>query len=373
LSGPGEPGPPAEPDESNSPPQPVTDSVAGEVASPVASDVIDPITGLVADPTVDGTVANQDPARPGARVFSLEGRAAPGLYLIGWLASIVGIALIIVASLAGGGVAAVILLLAGLVAMSAGLIGAAGAQAIQRKVEGRLGYAGPSPVLVLAAAIVTANLLALVVAVIGRPFGLRGATPVGALVGLLVSAAVNVGLIRLLVVGTGALSWEDMAIRRPSRLARGDIVLGAVLGVAVLYLTALLAVALLQVLAQPPPQLPEATNASGRLATFVAAALVAPISEEIFFRGFVTTAWARTSSPRRAIIQGGLLFAFIHVLTLGGPTFVVGAQWALFAFLVRLPVSFSVGWIFMYRRSIYASVALHVTFNGLPLLVAYLR
>jgi membrane protease YdiL (CAAX protease family) len=351
LSGPGEPGPPAEPNEPNN-----------------SNGPLEPVTIQVSEPATDDTAS-----RPGIRTFSLEGRAAPGLYLLGWLASIVGIGLVIVASLAGGGLAAVALLFAGLVSLSVGLIAASGAQAIQRRAEGRPGYAGPSPVLVFAATVVTANLLALIVAVVGRPFGLRGATPAGALIGLLVNTAVNVGLIRLLVVGTGSLSWQDMAIRRPSRLARGDIALGAVLGVAVLYLTGLLAVILLQVLAQPPPQLPEGADATGRLAIVVAAALVAPISEEIFFRGFVTTAWARASSPRRAIVQGGLFFAFTHVLTLGGPTFAVGAQWALFAFLVRLPVSFSLGWIFLYRRSIYASIALHVTFNGLPFLVTYLR
>ncbi len=349
MSGPGEPRPPAEPSESNSPPEPdadqATDRISGDQPSP----------------------------RPGVRMFSLEGRAAPGLYLIGWLASIVGISVIVVAAMAGGGPVAVALLFAGLVALSAGLIGAAGAQAIQRRAEGWAGYDGPSPVLVFLAAVVTSNLFVLAVALVGSPLGLRGATPAGTLVGLLVSAAVNVGVIRLLVVGTGALSWEDMGVRRPSRLARGDIALGILLGVAVLYVTALLAVALLQVLAQPPPQLPETTDLIGRLVTLVAAAVVAPISEEIFFRGFMTTAWARASSPRRAIVQAGLFFAFTHILTLGGPSFAVGAQWALFAFLVRLPVSFSLGWIFLYRRSLYASIALHVAFNGLPLLLTYVR
>ncbi len=349
MSGPGEPGPPSEPSESKSPLEPF----AGQVTGPTGGD-------------------NPSP-RPGVRTFSLEGRAAPGLYLIGWLASIVGIGLVVVASMAGGGPAAVVLLFAGLLALSVGLIGAAGAQVIQRKAEGRAGYAGPSPVLVFAGAVVTANLLVLVVAAIGRPLGLQGATPAGALAGLVVSGAVYVGLIRLLVVGTGALSWEDMAIRRPWRLVRGDIVYGAILGVPVLYLTALLGVVLLQVLAQPPPQLPEATDMSGRLAILVAAALVAPISEEIFFRGFMTTAWARAGSPRRAIVQGGLFFAFTHVLTLGGPSFAVGAQWALFAFLVRLPVAFFLGWVFLHRRSLYASIALHVIFNGLPLLLTLFR
>jgi membrane protease YdiL (CAAX protease family) len=164
-----------------------------------------------------------------------------------------------------------------------------------------------------------------------------------------------------------------MGIRRPSRLARGDIAYGAILGVVVLYLTALLGVALLQILAQPPAQLPEATDMSGRLALLVGAVLVAPISEEIFFRGFVTTAWERATSYRRAIIQGGIFFAFTHVLTLGGPSFAVGAQWALFAFVVRLPVAFVLGWFFLRRRSIYASIAIHVTFNALPLLLSLFR
>jgi membrane protease YdiL (CAAX protease family) len=368
LSGPDEPGSPSEPNQPIQPGQPeqpgppTPQSGLGEPAGVPATGLDDrPITG------------EAGPARPGLRTFSLEGRAAPGLYLTGWLASVVGIGLLIVAAMAGGGVAAVVLLFGGLVALSVGLIGAAGAQAIQRKAEGRPGYPGPSPVLVFAAAVVTATLLVLVVAAIGRPLGLRGATPAGTLMGLLVSAAVYVGLIRLLVVGTGSLSWKDMRVQRPSRLARGDIALGAVFGVAVLYLTGLVALALLQVLAQPPSQLPEATDLAGRLATLVAAALVAPISEEIFFRGFATTAWARAASPRRAIVQGGLFFAFGHILTLGAPSFAVGAQWALFAFLVRLPVSFSLGWIFLYRRSLYASVAMHVTFNGLPLLLTLFR
>jgi uncharacterized protein len=364
LSGPGEPASPSEPNQPDEQDQPNQPNQSERPSAP-----LEPVAGSAGTQDPDSITEDTRSAPSGARTFSLEGRAAPGLYLIGWLASIVGIGLVVVASMAGGGLAAVVLLFAGLLALSIGLIGAAGAQVIQRKAEGRAGYAGPSPVLVFAAAVVTANLLVLVVAAIGRPLGLRGATPAGALVGLAVSAAVYVGLIRLLLVGTGALTWEDMGIRRPSRLVSDDIAYGAILGGAVFFLTALLAVALLQVLPQPPPQLPEATDTPGRLALLVAAALVAPISEEIFFRGFVTTAWARATSPRRAIIQGGIFFAFTHVLTLGGPSFAVGAQWALFAFVVRLPVAFFLGWFFLRRRSIYASIAIHVTFNGLPLLL----
>jgi membrane protease YdiL (CAAX protease family) len=352
LSGPGEPRPPAEPNESSTA-EPLTPSAPEDRS------------------TAEDGSGGPPSARPGSRTFSLEGRAAPGLYLIGWLGTIVGLSVIIVALLAGGGPAAVALLVLGLTLLSAGFICAAGAQAIQRRATGRTGYAGPSPILVFVAAVATSNLLVLAVAIVGRPLGLRGDTPAGVIVGLLVSTAVNIGLIRLLVVGAGSLSWADMGVRPPSRGTPRDIGAGVLLGVAILYLTALLALALAQILAQPPPQLPEAPDLVGRLATLVAAALIAPISEEIFFRGFVTTAWARTGSPRRAIVQGGLFFAFTHILTLGGPSFALGAQWALFAFLVRLPVSFALGWIFL-RRSIYASIAMHAAFNGLPLLLMLL-
>ena len=37
----------------------------------------------------------------------------------------------------------------------------------------------------------------------------------------------------------------------------------------------------------------------------VAAAVLAPVWEEVFFRGFATTAWERTAGARAAIAKGG--------------------------------------------------------------------
>jgi membrane protease YdiL (CAAX protease family) len=37
---------------------------------------------------------------------------------------------------------------------------------------------------------------------------------------------------------------------------------------------------------------------------------------------------------------------------------------------VRIPVAFALGWIFLQRRSIFASVGLHAAFNGILLLIA---
>ncbi len=86
------------------------------------------------------------PARLGLRTFSLDGRRAPGLYLVGWLASLLGVATIFVVLLAQpSDVAGAILLGVGTLVLTVGLGGAAGSQAIERQAAGRLAYRGPSP------------------------------------------------------------------------------------------------------------------------------------------------------------------------------------------------------------------------------------
>ena len=375
MSEPGEPRSPVDPSGPVEPIEPI------EPSSAAPADVSDtvPAEGPSDDPagnppvpeSVDRPIGpgHGSVPRPGGRIFNLDERAAPGLYLLGWLSTLLGAGILIVAFMSGGGTAAVALAGVALGALSIGLISAAGAQAIQRRVDGRTRYDGPSPILVFAAAVASSNFLVLLVAVGGSPFGLHGDTPMGVLIGLLVSAVVNVGLVRLLVVGTRSLSWADMGIHRPTGATPSDLAVGALGGVAVVYVTAGFALLLSLFLAQPPPQLPQPTDLGGQLITLIAAAFVAPVSEEIFFRGFTTSAWARTSTAMRAIVQGAIFFAFTHVLTLDGSTFSQGVQWAIFAFAVRLPVSLALGWIFLRRRSIYASLAMHVAFNGVPLLL----
>ena len=106
--------------------------------------------------------------------------------------------------------------------------------------------------------------------------------------------------------------------------------------------------------------------------SLLAAALLAPISEELFYRGFATTAWLRAYGPTRAIVQGGLFFAFVHVLTLGGPDFDHAARTALVAFVARIPVALALGWMFVRRGSLAASIGLHATFNGVLVVLSAL-
>jgi membrane protease YdiL (CAAX protease family) len=115
--------------------------------------------------------------------------------------------------------------------------------------------------------------------------------------------------------------------------------------------------------------LPEATDVGGIIANLLSAALLAPVGEEIFFRGFATTAWARSSGARTAILRGALFFAFAHVVTLVDASFAEGAQRALYSFVALLPVSIVLGWLYLGRRSLYASIGLHAAFNAIQVLL----
>ena len=61
--------------------------------------------------------------------------------------------------------------------------------------------------------------------------------------------------------------------------------------------------------------------------------VIAPLGDELFFRGFATTAWARAAGTRSAIIRGALFFSFAHILTLLATSFGSGAASALVEFV----------------------------------------
>jgi membrane protease YdiL (CAAX protease family) len=305
--------------------------------------------------------------RPGLGTFTIEGRAAPGLFVAGWVATLAGLA-IVIPWFASGGTVPLPLLILGVVLVSLGLVAGAGSQAIERRASGS-SYAGPSPFLLFLAVIPISILLDLGAIVVLRAVGVSGDSPGVALVSTLILLVIYVGLIRLEVVGTGALSWPELGLRRPRPDTAPGIVIGVLIAIPLVYVTALLLQVLVTFLPQPPSPLPEATDRMGLLLNLVAAAVVAPVGEELFFRGFATTAWMRGMGARGAIVRGALFFAFAHVLTLSGSSFQQATGQALVAFVVRLPVAFALGWLFVRTGSIYPTIALHATFNGLPLLL----
>ena len=258
----------------------------------------------------------------------------------------------------------------GALLLGLGLTAAAGAQAIERRDRHDLAYRGPSPFLVFGASVPLTLLVEL-------PFQLAGfdlRTPVGTLIGVTLIGAVWLGLLGMTVVGTGALRWSEIATgivgTPPARIA-GDLLIGAAAAIPVILATSIVAAILVSVMGVTPegPIAPP-TDAQALILGLLAAAIVAPISEELFYRGFATTAWMRSFGARRAIIEGGLFFAFVHVLTLSGSDFDHAGRAAVVAFGSRIPVAFALGWIFVSRRSLAASIGLHATFNGLLVILA---
>jgi len=303
----------------------------------------------------------------GPATFSLEGRAVPALYLIGWVGSILGVSLSLV-SVLGGGSGAPWLFVIGLVLAAVGFLAAGGSQAIERGRRPDLSYRGPSPVLAFAAVMPITLLGIIIILAPLSALGLDVASPVGISISLVLTTAVYVGVVRLLVVGTGALSWREMGLIVPAGTAVRELLVGAAWALPILVLTGFLGLGLRAVMgpdASPPSPLPVAPDAIGVAFNLLSAAVLAPIGEELFFRGFVTTAWRRALGAWPAIVRGAIFFSLAHVVTLFDTSAGEGAQRALYAFLVRLPVGIALGWLFIRRGSLWAPIGLHAVFNGL--------
>jgi hypothetical protein len=322
--------------------------------------------------TEPGTGQPEDATPPPRRsLFELEGRAAPGLYLVAWALAVAGCGSLFIAIVGSGGAGTGIAFGLGLAGIALGLAAGAGSQALQRRADGAT-YAGPSPVLVFGSAFAATLGVGLAVGALDLvPEG-----SVAVVVSVLISAAISLGLIALVVVSPGALSWRDMGFRLPGReegTVAGDVAWGMVLAVPALFAGGLLAAVLIAILGvTPEPTIPPAREPLDVVLSLLAAAVIAPLWEEAFFRGFTTTAWLRSAGARAAIARGAVFFALIHVVTLAGSDFGEAARLAVVAFAVRLPVALLLGWVFVRRRTLVAPIALHATYNAIPVLLVAL-
>ncbi|HET7828221.1 MAG TPA: type II CAAX endopeptidase family protein [Candidatus Limnocylindrales bacterium] len=309
---------------------------------------------------------------PRLSTFSLEGRTVPALYLIGWVGSVMGLAVLLVAFMSSGSGAAPWLFLVGIVILGVGLVAAAGSQAVEGGRRPDLPYGGPSPVLTFVAVIALTLVMIVIVLAPLSALGVDAASPAATMLSLLLTTAAYVLVVRLLVVGPGALSWGEMGVRRPDADALRELLVGALLAVPAVVVTILLGAILATFLEPSPSPLPSAADGAGLLFNLISAAVIAPIGEELFFRGFATTAWFRSlGAAAPAIVRGAVFFAFAHVLTQFDSSFAVGAQRALFSFLALMPVAIALGWVFLTRRSLYAAIGLHGTFNAIQVVLAF--
>jgi membrane protease YdiL (CAAX protease family) len=130
---------------------------------------------------------------------------------------------------------------------------------------------------------------------------------VGQLASVIAQSLVYAGLIRLLVVDTGALSWAAMGIRRFDTQALAELAGGAAWVVVVIPATSLLAALLVAIFGVTPTSpLPPTGETSGFILQLIAGAVVAPLGEELLFRGFATTAWVHAVGYRSGLVRAAL-------------------------------------------------------------------
>jgi membrane protease YdiL (CAAX protease family) len=330
-----------------------------------------PASGSEPDASTDPAATPPLDARAGASYFTIEGRQAPALFVVGWLASLVGVAVVVIAVLANRGLASTLAALGGVVLLAIGLVAAAGSQGIERRARSLAGYAGPSPLLVFAASIPVSILAIVVLALPLDAAGVALDGPLGALLSVAIQAGVYVGLIRLLVVDTGALDWGAMGVRRLDLAAFGELAAGALWTVPVIALTIPVSAILLAVFpVTPESPLPPTGTAGGFALSLIAGVIVAPLGEEVLFRAFATTAWVRGIGVRGGLIRGALLFAFAHVLTISSSSPGDAFGLAAVGFATRVPIALALGWLFTRRGTVWSSFGLHASFNLVLLVIA---
>jgi membrane protease YdiL (CAAX protease family) len=196
---------------------------------------------------------------------------------------------------------------------------------------------------------------------------------------LLLAAASNLAtvlIVGLVVVGSGAARWRDLIFATPAASPKmlplpdrrgglaGDLFWGVALALPIMAASGLFATLVMNGTGvSAPAVLPLAVSRIGLIANIITAGLIAPIGEELLYRGVIAQAWARQSSARRAILFSAIIFAFAHTLTVGGTSVADAASIVAVAFIVRLPLGIALGWLWIRRRSIVATIALHAAYN----------
>lgn len=312
---------------------------------------------------------------PGGRIFTLEDRPVPGVYLIAWLCSVGGVVALFVTLLAQPSPARSIIALGAVISLGIGLAAAAGYQLVVRAGRSAMEYRGPSPLLLFGLVLVLSTLASALLGVLGLVDPDR---PLGFLAGLVVVGASYVIAIWLLVVRTGALSWSEMGWPTfgpgLARVLLRDAGIAFLVMIPVTLGVLLWGGLLARVLQVTAPQtLPDAHTPLEALAVLLGAVVVAPVGEEAFFRGFTLTAWWRDLGRDRALALSALFFAVVHILNIrvAADQASQGLGQALLEFGVILPLGLALGWLFQ-RRGLVAAIAGHMTYNGVLLVLLVL-
>jgi membrane protease YdiL (CAAX protease family) len=215
-------------------------------------------------------------------------------------------------------------------------------------------YRGPSVLLLLGLVIVITNVIALPFAsdAAALIMGSGDMTFLGTVV-ILVSTQVALLLVTwLFVVRPRAL----VGLPVPGPDTPGAARSGLVWGIAGWFVATIVSAAVVYILEalgiEAVPQAAEqALAVIDPWLAIVALAIIAPIAEEVFFRGVAFNAWLRERGRRTAYIGSSVLFGVIHL--------------NLVAFVPIVLLGLILAWVYERTRNIVAPIVVHAVFNGI--------
>jgi membrane protease YdiL (CAAX protease family) len=116
--------------------------------------------------------------------------------------------------------------------------------------------------------------------------------------------------------------------------------------------------------ATTPDQLPQHLNTAESIASVVLAVLVAPVAEELYFRGILFRSLRDRHGFWLGAIVSGLIFGAVHY---------VPAPWQDFMLLQSIMVftGIALAWIYERRGNLVADIAAHMAFNAIGVILIF--
>ncbi len=252
--------------------------------------------------------------------------------------------------------------LAGALIFVGGLVWSAVRQIRIRSVLPPNRYRGPSVIVLLALVLVLVTLMT-------APFGadamalfegVGDLSPLGAVVLLVSTQVALLAVAWLFVYRPKALAaLPSFPGRDPQRAALLGVGWGLAAWLATTVVLNIVAWLLEQIGQAPEPQAAEQAIALLDPWLVVAAVVIlAPIAEELFFRGVVYNAWLREGGRRWAFFGSSALFAVIHL--------------SLVAFVPIFLLGLALAWVYERTGTLLAPIAMHMTVNAITVTLALL-
>ena len=254
-----------------------------------------------------------------------------------------------------------LLLFLGGLLLLAGLISNAVRAVIVRRKLSPERYRGPAVIVLLLLAVIVGTVLALGAGGTALALYDGGELSVGGTLLLLTST--QIGLLTVagaLVVAPKALAGVRLV--PPSGLLR-SMLIGLAISVPAWVMATLLAAAAALALealgfTQELGVLDAVLDRGDPTVVLVAFVLVAPVAEELFFRGVVYNAWLRERGPRAALYGSAALFAAIHT--------------SLFSLVPIFALGVALALVYRSTRSLPAAMAMHSGFNAISVAITLL-